>query len=352
MQAKESIGSEPMHAKRLSFVLFAALLWTAPGAAADKVSIGNLPASSSWCFIIAEEKGYFRDENIEADVVPYDSGAKMIPQLSAGQLDVGAGSASSGLYNAYGRGIDLKIVADAVRGVKGAGQSVLVRAPLLRSGQVKSIADLKGRTVAVTAEAGTEAAVLAYGLSTAGLTYGDVKKVFLPFAQHGIAYQNGAIDASLTAEPAATAAIKLGVADRLMFVGDFYPDAQSAVVLYGQKFVSDRPEVGKRFMKAYVRAVRDYNDAIKDGHIAGKGAEEIIAILTKRFKYPPDVIRTMWAHAINPDGWVNVDGIRRDFQFFKDQNQIKVAVQPEDVLDRRFVDYAVQALGPYQRPGQ
>jgi hypothetical protein len=60
----------------------------------------------------------------------------------------------------------------------------------------------------------------------------------------------------------------------------------------------------------------------------------------------------MWAHAINPDGWVNVEGIRRDFQFFKDQNQIKVAVQPEDVLDRRFVDYAVQALGPYQRSGQ
>jgi NitT/TauT family transport system substrate-binding protein len=123
------------------------------------------------------------------------------------------------------------------------------------------------------------------------------------------------------------------------------------VVLYGRKFVSERPEVAKRFMKAYVRAARDYNDAIKDGHIAGKGSAEIIAILTKRFKYSEDVIRTMWAHAINPDGWVEVASIKRDFQFFKDQNQIKVAVQPEDVLDRRFVDYAVQQLGPYQRPG-
>ena len=207
----------------------AAILWlVASGSvhALDKVSIGNLPASSSWCFIIAEEKGYFREEHIEADVVPYNSGAKMIPQLSAGQLDVGAGSASSGLYNAFGRGIDLKIVADAVRGVKGAGQSFLVRKKLLRSGAVKSIADLKGRTVAVTAEAGTEAAVLAHGLKTAGLRYQDVNKVFLPFAQHSVAYQNGAIDASLTAEPAATAAIRLGVADRLMFVGDFYPDAE------------------------------------------------------------------------------------------------------------------------------
>jgi hypothetical protein len=47
----------------------------------------------------------------------------------------------------------------------------------------------------------------------------------------------------------------------------------------------------------------------------------------------------------------NIEADRRDFQFFK-EGQIKVAVQPEDVLDRRFVDYAVQALGPYARPGQ
>jgi NitT/TauT family transport system substrate-binding protein len=341
-----------MRTRLIGFTAISAGLWLSAAGTAfslDKVSIGNLPASSSWCFIIAEEKGYFRQEGIEADVVPYDSGAKMIPQLSAGQLDVGAGSASSGLYNAYGRGIDLKIVADAVRGVKGAGQSLLVRRDLLGSGAVKGIADLKGRTVAITAEAGTEAAVLAHGLKTAGLKYEDVNKVFLPFAQHGVAYQNGGIDASLTAEPAATAAIRLGVADRLMFVGDFYPDAESAVVLYGQQFVTQRPEVGKRFMKAYVRAARDYNDAIKNGHIAGKGADEIIAILTRRFRYPEDIIRTMWAHAINPDGWVDVESIRSDFQFFKEQNQIKADIVPDVVLDKSFVDYAVKELGPYRR---
>ena len=189
------------------------------------------------------------------------------------------------------------------------------------------------------------------GSNSAGLRYEDVKTAFLPFSAHAIAYRNGAIDASLTAEPAATSAIDLGVAGRLMFVGDFYPDAQSAVVLYGQKFITERPDVGKRFMKAYIRAVRDYNDAIKDGHIAGKGADEIIAILTKRFKYPEMVIRTMWAHAINPDGWVAVDSIKTDFKFFKDHGQIKVDITPEAVLDKSFVDYAVQALGPYRRSG-
>ena len=49
--------------------LAAAVLWLSAvnsAHALDKVSIGNLPASSSWCFIIAEEKGYFRAENIDA----------------------------------------------------------------------------------------------------------------------------------------------------------------------------------------------------------------------------------------------------------------------------------------------
>jgi NitT/TauT family transport system substrate-binding protein len=329
-----------------------ALSSASPSAALDAVAIGNLPASSSsWCFVIADEKGYFRDAGIAADIVPYDSGAKMIPQLSAGQLDVGAGSASSGLYNAYGRGIDLKIVADAVRGVKGSGQALLVRAPLGRNGTIKTIADLKGRTVAVTAEAGTEAAVLAHGLATVGLRYEDVNKVFLPFSAHAIAFQNGGIDASLTAEPAATNAIDLGVAEHLLFVGDFYPDAESAVVLFGNKFITGRPEVGRRFMVAYLRAVRDYNDAIKDGRLAGKGAEAIIGILEKRFKYPDKVIRTMWAHGNNPDGAVDVASIKSDFQFFKEQHQIKVDIAPEAVLDSSFVDYAVKELGPYRRSG-
>ena len=34
-------------------------------------------------------------------------------------------------------------------------------------------------------------------------------------------------------------------------------------------------------MRAYIKAVREYNDALKDGRIAGPNAEEVIAILTE-----------------------------------------------------------------------
>ena len=65
------------------------------------------------------------------------------------------------------------------------------------------------------------------------------------------------------------------------------------MVCYGAQFVTKRPEVGRRFMKAYLQGVRDYNDALKDGRIAGSKAEEIIdAIARYSVTKDRDLIRT------------------------------------------------------------
>ena len=37
-------------------------------------------------------------------------------------------------------------------------------------------------------------------------------------------------------------------------------------------------------MNAYIRAVRDYNDALMDGRLAGPSAREILSILTEYTK--------------------------------------------------------------------
>jgi NitT/TauT family transport system substrate-binding protein len=322
-------------------------------ASAEKVTIGILNGASSWGFLIADERGYFKDAGIEASFVIFDSGAKMTPSLSTGEIDAGAGSASSGLYNAVRRGITLKIVADAVRNAPGYGQALLVRKELISQGKVKGIADLKGGTVAITNEAATEASSLDQAMKSVGLGYDDVKKVFLPFDQHAVAFQNGGIDASLTGEPNATAAVKLGVAVRFMGVGDYYPNSQAALVLYSERFAREKSDLARRFMIAYVKAVRDYNDGLESGHLAGKNADEIVAILAKRSNVrDAAVIRAMWAHAIDPDGWVNEESINIDWKFFKDRGQINGEVTPDKVLDRSFADAAVKALGPYKRAGQ
>jgi NitT/TauT family transport system substrate-binding protein len=64
-------------------------------------------------------------------------------------------------------------------------------------------------------------------------------------------------------------------------VGSFYPNQQAAVVCYGAQFVTKLAEAGRGFMKAYLQGVRDYNDALKDGRIAGPNAEEVIDAIAR-----------------------------------------------------------------------
>jgi NitT/TauT family transport system substrate-binding protein len=318
--------------------------------AADQVSIGLTNASSDIVLFIADAKGFFKNENIAPKFVAFDSAAKMIAPLGAGQLDVGGGAASAGLYNAIERGIGIKIVADKARNAPGFGfQSLLVRKSLADAGSVKTIADLKGRKVAIVAQASSDASVLNEALKSAGLGYDDVEKVYLGFPQQLVAYQNGAIDASITTEPTVTALLSAGNAAQLTSNDKFYPNAQTAVILYGRTFSEGQPAVAKRFMKAYIQAARYYNDALASGKIAGKNAEEVIGIMAKYSTIKdPAVIRKMTAHSVDPNGMVNVDSLKKDWAFFKDQKQISGAVEVDQVVDTRFAHDATKELGQYQ----
>ena len=63
--------------------------------------------------------------------------------IGTGQIDVGAGSPSAGLYNAIARGLKIKIVADKAYSPAGYGATKLViRKDHVDSGRFKSLADL------------------------------------------------------------------------------------------------------------------------------------------------------------------------------------------------------------------
>lgn len=76
------------------------------------VRIGVLNIASDAPFIIAERKGYFKDEGIEPVFTTFASSGNMIVPLSTGQLDVGGGAPSVGVYNGVAHGINVRIVAD------------------------------------------------------------------------------------------------------------------------------------------------------------------------------------------------------------------------------------------------
>jgi NitT/TauT family transport system substrate-binding protein len=337
----------------LAAFVIAALSNIAGHAQAQELTIGTIGASSDAPFFIADAKGYFAEQGLKVNFVRFDSAAKSIPSLGSGEIDVGSGASSAGLYNAAARGIGIKIVADKARNAKGYGfQAIMARTDLIDSGKVKGVKDLKGLKVAMSANGNSENAFMNYALVQAGLTYNDIDPVFLGFPNQIAAFANKAIDASLTVEPTVAELLKQGTAKKLISADDVFPDYQTAVVFYGPKFMHDQPENAKKFMIAYVKAARFYNDALKDGHIAGPNADEVIKILTQySFIKDPEVHRAIVSQAIDPDGDVNMPSLQMAWQFFLDTKQIDGSVKVGDVVDLSYVHEAAKMLGPYVKKG-
>ena len=153
----------------------------------------------------------------------------------------------------------------------------------------------------------------------------------------------------MTTEPSATRAIQSGSAVKVMGDDEIYPNHQLAVLLYGGNFIKDQPDAARRFMRAYLRAVRDYNDALSNGKIAGPNADEVIAVLTE---YTPikdaALYRSITPQGCNPDGKLNEASLKNDLEFFKEQGEVKGNVTVEQAVDHSFVEWALKDLGPYR----
>jgi NitT/TauT family transport system substrate-binding protein len=278
----------------------------------------------------------------------------MIAPLASGELDVGSGAVSAGHYNANERQIPLKFVADKARNAPDLSfQSIVVRSALMESGKFKSFADLKGLTFAIPAPASVgEQSILNEALQRGGLGWNDCERAFLGINEQVAAFRNGGLDASVTSEPLISIMAKQGLTQRFATVGSFYPNQQAAVVCYGAQFATKRPDVGRRFMKAYLQGVRDYNDALANGRIAGPNADEIVDCIARySVTKDRDLIKSVIPAALHPDGELNVEGLAKDLAFVKSLGLVKGGLSVADVVDMSFAKAAVAELGPYRRRG-
>ncbi len=334
----------------LGMTLAASLPFAADAAAqTDEVKVGITNTATDAGFFIADKKGYFRDAGIAIAMTAFPSAAKMIAPLGGGELDAGGGTVSAGLYNAVERGIRLRIVADKGSVTETLEYSTLiVRKDLADSGRYKTLADLKGMTVAAASPGTGNKSSLNEALKKGGLQFSDVNVVYMGFPEMLVALRNKAIDAAITNEPTITRAEEEGVAVRAS-KDVIYPGQQTAVVLYSEKFAQERRPVAQKFMNAYIRAVRDYNDAIQGGKLAGPNAGEILSILTE---YTAVKDRTVYAKmvpfAVNPNGHVNAATLKNDFNFFRERGLVSGKVTVDQVIDASFADEADKTLGPYQ----
>jgi NitT/TauT family transport system substrate-binding protein len=321
---------------------------TAPDAV---VTVGITNSTTDVPILLAAKLGYFKEVGIDAKLLPFDAAAKMMAPAGAGQLDVAAGAPSAALYNALATKVNVKIVADKGSSAPGYGfQPILVRKALVTSGAYKSPKDLKGMRVAEGAQGTAAAVFVAKFLKLGGLSYNDVKHVYLGFPLMIAALDNGAIDAAALPEPNATIAERAGYAVRIMGNDQIYPNQQLTVLMYGGPFIASRRDVAQKFMLAYLKGVRFYNDALVGGHLRGRTANDVIAVLTEvTGTKDPSVFRDMTASANDPNGHVSVASLKEDFAFLRDQGLLTDPnVSVDDAVDTSFAENAVKTMGVYR----
>ena len=323
-------------------------------AAQDKlvINVGVPNAATDVGYFVAHKRGYFAAEGLDVRFQTFDSAARMIPVLAAGDLQVGAGGPSAGLYNAFARDIDIRIVADKSRNQTGQGsQKLLVRKELWDSGKVRKVADLRGMRVANAAPGSSGATVLYKFAQSAGMKTSDFQEVFMSTPQMVQALQSGAVDAALPFDPATTLAVRNGYAMSLGNDYDVYPTHQIAVTLYGGRFIKEQPKAAVGFLKAFLRGVRDHNDALgPDKLLTGEKGDAIAAILAEYGPFKdPKVYKSFVIAYCDPDGQLDMPSIKEDIAIFRELGHLKTDVDLARVVDTSFLEAALKEVGRYKR---
>lgn len=329
----------------LSFLVFASFNSQAKDLL--DVPIGISPVMSSAAMFIAKERGYFKEQGINPVINPFKaSGAKMVPFLATGQLFVGGGNVNAGMYNAISHDIPIKIVTDKGTVTPGHGYlALIVRKDHIDSGRYKNYKDLKGMKMAVTAKGVSQEIVTEMYLKKAGLSLKDIELKYLGYSDINIALANKSIDASIQIEPLVAKAVDKGIAVRVAGDDEIYPNQQSAVIYYSPVFMEKHPKEAEGFMVAYVKGLRDYNDAFEKG----KGKDAIIKILTTHTRIKDAAIYDKVAPVgLDPDGMVNVSSLKQDAKWFHQKGYVKKLPDVDKIVDLSYAKKAVKVLGPYK----
>lgn len=98
-------------------------------------------------------------------------------------------------------------------------------------------------------------------------------------------------------------------------------------------------------MIAYVKGLRDYNDAFEKN----LGKDKIIAILTKHTKMKDEKIYSKVVPVgLNPDGMVNVLSLKQDASWYHSHGYVKQLPDIDSIVDLSYAREAVHTLGPYK----
>ena len=320
----------------------AASAQTAPLNSRVALKVGAIGAVSDAGIFIAQEKGYFRDEGLDVEIVGFKAAPQILPAIATGEVQVSGSAVTPALFNAFARGITMKLVADKGQVAQGFGfAAIVIRSDLADT--IRDFKDLKGRKFAVMGKGVSSTTQLGKALERGGIEPNEVELIELGLPEMVAALGNKAIDGATLLEPFITFATARNVGIRWKGMEDFLPfTGQNGVIIYSQQFTQEQPEAAKRWMAAYLKGTRAYLDAVTKG----TDRDGINAILAKHTAVKDLALLAKIAPTgFDPNGRMEIKSLEADQDWFLKLGLQQGRADLGKVIDYQYVDYAVARLG-------
>lgn len=248
----------------------------------------------------------------------------------AGEIDAGTAPGLAVIF-ARSQGVPMKIVASIC--MEAAGKQYFSTTYMVKDdGPVKSVKDLKGRTIGVVGIKTATDLWARAGLLNAGLTPDQDTKVFpLGFPAMGEAVRSGKVDAGTFVQPFYAAEVgKGGLRGLFTAVEAVGYDHELLDIWFGEKFLNEHPDAVRAFLADYVAATKYYvahtEQAKRDIHNA------------KFVRTPLPVYLKISDWKRNPDAQVDVESLKKLAVYMQDKlGWLDKPVKVEEMVDLSYL---------------
>jgi NitT/TauT family transport system substrate-binding protein len=332
-----------MHALRvsaLSLALSAAVVFGFAGQtrAAATIKVGMLKVTAAGPIMIAQDKGYFAQEGISAELVFANSPQIISQGVMAGDLDFGLTAPTAGFLNTAAQGA-MRIIAGDIDEAPGFVGDVVVVSNRAYAAGLTTIDKLAGHSLGIAGAGTPQQYMLAALARKHGFDYASVRLVILGSYPNAVsAVVGGTADSAIVPMSPAREAIVQSKLQLLATVSDEMRMAISAVITSG-KTADERSALVERFLRAYRTGARYYHAAFTgpdEQPLDSPAAPAIYALMAKYTDVPIETMKLGIAH-VDAEGRLDIDDLRRQIEWYKSQGMLKPDVDTSKIIDMRYV---------------
>jgi NitT/TauT family transport system substrate-binding protein len=262
-------------------------------AQAPAVKIGYIPSDSFAVLYLLADR-YLTPSGVTVHMVRLPGGAEITSQVATGQLQLGGAGMGAAGFNAAAAKLPIEFIAPLHMGFL---EDYFTVRKAVWGTEVKRVADLKGRAVALNTRGAAVEWVLDQVLRRDGLTIKDVQVKIMPFPDMVPALESGAIDACILTEPFPTMAEEKGVAVRPFPRPAAARPVPITAAFWNADWARGNADLAHRVMRGYVQAARDL---AADG---GRGWTEDrnVDIIVKYAAVRRELVKKARSHVVDPN---------------------------------------------------